>query len=674
MISFMSVNDFQIAKVIIKTPMWRDFDYIIPDNSHFEAISVGRRVVVPFGKRQVVGVVSHLLDSSELDPDKLKPITDLLDETPIYSVAMFELCEWASNYYHHPLGEVVFAALPKKLRQLRSVTPPEFVIDHDSEIDTSIGFKLSAQQNKAIAAINASANKFSSLLVHGVTGSGKTEVYLQAIVECLRRGQQALVLVPEISLTPQTIKRFEARFQVPIAAMHSGLKDSERLHSWFAALTGHAQIIIGTRLSVFAPLPRLGIIIIDEEHDASFKQQSGFRYSARDLAIMRAHIEKIPVVLGSATPSLESLHNAWQGRYQYLCLPQRAGGVQSPTVQLLDLKKQQLTVGLSPYLLTAMRRHLENNGQVLLFLNRRGYAPVLMCHQCGFSEQCPRCDSFLTLHQSSHKLQCHHCDYVKSCPRICSECGQSELMPVGLGTERIETELKHLFAEYNIVRIDRDTTRKKGSLENLLEEAHNNTANILVGTQMLAKGHHFSNLSLVAVVDADSGLYSTDFRALERLAQLLVQVAGRAGREQLAGEVIVQTHHPGHPMLQCLLQNGFTAFAKELEAQREAAQLPPYMHMALFRSEDKDEQKARDFLAHLKQQLVEFLPQQIQVLGPIEAPMARRAGKFRAQLLLQSANRQQLQHCLAKAMDNEWLRRQKQKVRWSLDVDPVEFV
>lgn len=667
-------DDLRIAKIIVKTPMWRDFDYIVPNEAQFENISVGHRVVVPFGKRQVVGVVSHLLPSSELDPAKLKPITDLLDETPIYSVAMVALSEWASSYYHHPLGEVVFAALPKKLRQLRSVAIPQFAEQSSTELVTMPALQLSEQQAAAVTAINAAANTFSCQLLHGVTGSGKTEVYLQAIAASLARGQQALVLVPEISLTPQTIKRFEARFQVPIAALHSGLKDSERLHSWFAALTGHARIVIGTRLSVFAPLSQLGIIIIDEEHDASFKQQSGFRYSARDLAIMRAHIEKIPVVLGSATPSLESLHNAWQGRYQYLCLPQRAGGAKSPTVQLLDIKKQPLTAGLSPALLSAMRRHLEQKGQVLLFLNRRGYAPVLMCHQCGFSEQCPRCDSFLTLHQSSYKLQCHHCDYIKPCPRICSHCGQSELMPVGLGTERIETELTRLFSDYNIVRIDRDTTRKKGSLENLLAEAHNNTANILVGTQMLAKGHHFTNLSLVAVVDADSGLYSTDFRALERLAQLLVQVAGRAGREQLAGEVIVQTHHPDHPMLQCLLQNGFSAFAKELSAQREAAQLPPYMHMALFRSEDASEQKAREFLAQLKQQLLEFLPQQIQVLGPIEAPMARRAGKFRAQLLLQSASRQQLQQCLAKAMDNSWLKRQKQKVRWSLDVDPLEFV
>lgn len=673
MISDMS--DFKIAKIIIKTPLWRDFDYIIPPDPQFTDIAIGCRVVAPFGKRKVVGVVADLLDHSELDPQKLKPLTDLLDQTPIYNESLLKLCSWASSYYHHPLGEVVFGVFPKKLRQLRAVPVPS--TEHhmlSGDAMAADPLTLTQAQQHAIDAIDASADQFNCLLLHGVTGSGKTEVYLQAIAKCIARGQQALVLVPEISLTPQTVKRFQQRFKVPIAAMHSGLKDSERLHSWFAALQGEAPIIIGTRLAVFAPLKNLGMIIVDEEHDASFKQQSGFRYSARDVAIMRGYLQKIPVVLGSATPSLESLHNAWQDRYCYLSLPQRAGNAKPPKVQLIDIKQQSLKAGLSAELLAKMKQHLEQNGQVLLFLNRRGYAPVLMCHHCGATMQCRHCDAFLTYHQSQRKLQCHHCDFVTACPRVCNHCHQAELLPIGLGTERIEEELKQLFPEYQSLRIDRDTTRKKGALENLLEDAHNHRAHILVGTQMLAKGHHFSNLTLVAIVDADSGLYSTDFRGLERLAQLLIQVAGRAGREQALGEVLIQTHHPEHPMLQCLLQEGFTAFAKQLVEQRQAAQLPPCVHMAVFRSEAVDEVSAKNFLSQLKQRLLAHKAPSMTVLGPVESPMARRAGKFRAQLWLQTTHRQQLQQLLATTLQEDWLKRGKHKVHWSLDVDPVEFV
>lgn len=670
-----SMNTQHIVKVIVKTPMWRDFDYILPESFRFEDGLVGRRVVVPFGKRQIVGVISHLLDSTELDPQKLKPITDLLDEQPIMTTQVLRLCDWASHYYHYPLGEVVFTALPKKLRQLRSVSSVHQATDVllPQSIENKTHFTLSPQQQTAIEQINA-AQQFKSILLHGVTGSGKTEVYLQVIADCLRRAKQALVLVPEISLTPQTLRRFQDRFNVPIALMHSGLKESERVANWFAALNGHARIVIGTRMSVFIPFKELGIIIIDEEHDASFKQQSGFRYSARDSAIVRANFEKIAVVLGSATPSLESLNNAWQNRYDYIRLPERAGNAKPPLIKIIDIKRERLVSGMSPYLLSAIDRHLEAKGQILLFLNRRGYSPVLMCHHCGHTETCLHCDSFLTYHQAQRKVKCHHCEYVKFCPKVCEKCHQADLIPVGLGTEQIECELQERYKGYHVLRIDRDTTRKKGSLEMLLDEAHNNTAHILVGTQMLAKGHHFKNLTLVAVVDADSGLYSTDFRALERLAQLLVQVAGRAGREDNVGEVLVQTHHPEHPMLQCLLQNGFTEFTKMLALQRKAATLPPFTHMALFRSEDKNEVVAHEFLLNLKNKLLSAAHKNIAILGPIDAPMVRRAGKFRAQLLLQSNNRQALQHLLAQTMNDDWVKRQKQKIQWSLDVDPIELI
>jgi primosomal protein N' (replication factor Y) len=662
----------RFAKITIKTPMWREFDYIIPDDQRFELLKIGQRVVVPFGKRQLVGIVTGFAQTSEIASSRLKPLTDILDDDAILYESSIKLCEWASRYYHYPLGEVIFGALPKKLRQLRSIEIPTLqATAFDNENPTDI--TLSQQQIDALNTIK-SINTFETVLLHGVTGSGKTEVYLQAIANCLSQGKQALLLIPEISLTPQTLQRFQERFNVTIATLHSGLKDSERLANWLKAMTGDARILIGTRMSVFAPLKECGIIIVDEEHDTSFKQQSGFRYSARDVAVMRGSIENIPVVLGSATPSLESLNNAWSDRYRYVSLPERAGNSQPPRVKVVDIRKQRLRSGLSPYLLSRMEEHLESNGQVLLFLNRRGYAPVLMCHQCGYSEKCPHCDTFLTYHQLNNKICCHHCEYTKYCPDICDECHQANMIPVGLGTEQIECELQSIFKGYNTIRIDRDTTRKKGSLENLLDEAHNSSASILIGTQMIAKGHHFKNLTLVAVVDADSGLYSCDFRAIERLAQLLVQVSGRAGREDRIGEVLVQTHQPDHPMLQCLLQEGFVAFSKKIIAERKLAQLPPCSYLALFRSEDKQEEVAMSFLHELKKRFANITDKNIDVFGPFHAPMLRRAGKNRAQLILQSDNRQTLQHLLGHMMSDGWLKKQKQRVQWSLDVDPVELI
>ncbi len=668
------MNDLKIIKVIVKTPMWRDFDYILPDHIQIEAVLVGCRVVVPFGRRQVVGIVLHLLDSTDVDPQKLKPITDLLDDIPILTAHTLTLCEWASHYYHHPLGEVVFGILPKKLRQIRSVPMPILPqVAVPNVLENTSGFTLAQEQQDAISQIK-SHEGFKTVLLHGITGSGKTEIYLQAIAHCLRAGKQALVLVPEISLTPQTMCRFQDRFNVPIAAMHSGLTDNERLKNWFAALQGQARIIIGTRMSVFVPIKEPGIIIIDEEHDASFKQQSGFRYCARDVAIVRARFEKVVAVLGSATPSLESLHNAWQKRYDYICLQKRAGNAKPPIVKIIDLKRERLVAGMSPCLLASISAHLKANGQVLLFLNRRGYAPVLMCHQCGYGEKCPNCDSYLTYHQSHGKLQCHHCEYIKFSPKSCTQCHQADLMPIGLGTEQIEETLQTLYSDYNVLRIDRDTTRKKGSLTTLLDEAHNHGADILVGTQMLAKGHHFKNLTLVAVVDADSGLYSTCFRALEHLAQLLVQVSGRAGREDNIGEVLVQTHQPDHPMLQCLVQRGFSAFAKELISHRQAAELPPFSHIAMFRSEDRRVSVARDFLVELKNRILMLQQNDIAIMGPVDAPMLRRKGRYRLQLLLRSNNRQLLQHLLKTIMNDDWVKRQKNKIQWSLDVDPIELI
>jgi primosomal protein N' (replication factor Y) len=537
--------------------------------------------------------------------------------------------------------------------------------------------ELNAAQAEAVATIGGQLGGFGVSLLDGVTGSGKTEVYLSLIERVLARGEQALVLVPEIGLTPQLVARFQQRFTVPIAVLHSGLSDRERLCAWHAARSGEAPIVIGTRSAVFTPFARLGLIILDEEHDASFKQQEGFRYSARDVAVKRAHLKSLPVVLGSATPSLETLHNANQGRYSQLVLPERAGAAQHPDIAVLDVRKQPMFDGLSTALVNAMRRHLDGGGQVLVFLNRRGYAPTLLCHDCGWVATCRRCDAHMTLSYAGRnghqRLRCHHCGAERPADPQCPQCQSSELRPVGAGTERLEQALRRLFPDIGIARIDRDTTRRKGSLQTLLDGVHDGSSRILVGTQMLAKGHHFPDVTLVGIVDIDQGLFSADFRATERMAQMIVQVAGRAGRAQRPGQVLIQTHHPDHPLLQVLLRDGYAAFAQAALEERRQAQLAPFSHMALLRAEAVDGQLPLQFLEHARQQAEAMGAAGVQLLGPIPAPMERRAGRVRAQLLLQAAHRADLHRLL-----EPWLQQLEgdklgRKVRWSIDVDPQEM-
>ncbi len=534
--------------------------------------------------------------------------------------------------------------------------------------------QLSAAQAEAGAAIQAAAGKFQCLLLLGVTGSGKTEVYLRAIEEVMARGGQVLVLVPEIGLTPQLVTRFEGRLNAPVAVMHSGLNESERLCAWQMARLGQAAVVIGTRSAVFTPMPKLALIIIDEEHDASFKQQDGFRYHARDVAIKRARLETLPVLLGSATPALESLHNAQQGRYRLLSLPERTGAAQPPRVTLLDLKRLKLNEGISPPLIEALQARLQRNEQSLLFLNRRGFAPVLMCHDCGWLAPCKRCDARLTIHQRSHKLRCHHCGAEAQLPATCPACGSGNLHGIGAGTERIETALVRLFPQARIERIDRDSTRRKGSLEEKLRRVHAGEADILVGTQMLAKGHDFPNLTLVGVLNADQGLYSADFRSEERLVQQLVQVAGRAGRADKPGEVLIQTFHPDNPAFAALAHHDYREFGNYALAERQAAQYPPFAHLALLRAESPKPDAALAFLraAHGHAQALAEA-EVVRLMDPVPSPMERRAGRYRAQLLAQAGARKAL-HDFLKAwllqLENEKLGR---KVRWSLDVDPVEM-
>jgi len=532
---------------------------------------------------------------------------------------------------------------------------------------------------------------FAPALLEGVTGSGKTEVYLHAIADCLARGRQALVLVPEIGLTPQTLARFRGRLGVPVHALHSGLADGERARVWAAAARGEARVIVGTRSAVFVPLPEAGLIVIDEEHDGSYKQQDGIRYHARDFALVRARTLGVPILLGSATPALETLHNARTGRYAHLRLRARAGDARPPAVRVLDVRKRPLTAGLSPELLDGLQRCLDTGGQALVFRNRRGYAPVLQCHDCGWSAHCRRCGtperpSPLTVHGGGRRLQCHHCGARQTPPPACPDCAGLALQPQGAGTERIEEALAERFPDVAVLRIDSASTRRKDAFQQQLARL-GDAPGILVGTQMLAKGHDLPGLTLVAVVGVDEGLFSADFRAGEKLAQLLIQVAGRAGRAARAGEVLLQTHHPEHPLLQTLIHGGYRAFADGELALREAAGFPPFAHLALLRAEAQQADAPAAFLQAAGSLLRSRLPPgargaaqagpapapAIELHGPLPAPMARRAGVHRAQLLLIAARRQALHALLDATLPALYALPEARRVRWSLDVDPVDL-
>ncbi|MCH8500684.1 MAG: primosomal protein N' [Aliidiomarina sp.] len=533
--------------------------------------------------------------------------------------------------------------------------------------------QLNPQQAVAVAAINTglAEQNAQTWLVEGVTGSGKTEVYLQIMHKVLLRGQQVLVMVPEIGLTPQTVQRFRNRFDVPVIVLHSGLSDNERLLGWLQARDGHAAIVLGTRSAIFTPLANPGLIIIDEEHDASFKQQDGFRYNARDLAIKRAHLENFAVVLGSATPSLESLANVRAGRYQLVQLANRAGQGQPVKNLLVDLKQQRLQQGLSETLIALMTKHLSAGNQVLLFLNRRGYASALICHECGWVSECQRCHANMTVHQQTHTLQCHHCGAQRRLPRQCGGCGSTQLITRGLGTEQLEETMQHLFPDYKAIRIDRDSTRRKGQLEDYLTAVNRGEYQILLGTQMLAKGHHFPEVTLVALLDVDGALYSSDFRAPERLAQLYIQVAGRAGRAAKKGTVVLQTHHPEHPLIQELINNGYQNFALSALEERAQAMLPPYAAMALLRAEADDAVAAEALLMAMADRLQQQTD--VAVIGPMPAILARRAGRYRFQLLLHATERKALHRVLHQFLPQFETLPEGRKARWSLDIDPQDF-
>lgn len=693
-----------VLRVAILSPVRKLFDYLLPTADLLPPLDPlaphdtqnnllipekGARVLVPFGKQKKIGIIVEITQETDCPIHKLKPVLAILESQALFPASILTLIHWASGYYQSSLGEVFEAALPKRLRQdptqkklsskkkKDSLTKPNLTTAPTSTVSSSLPEipALNSEQSYAVESVLKHFGKFQTFLLNGVTGSGKTEVYMRVVEQVLLAKKQALILVPEIGLTPQLLARFQERFQVPIAVLHSGLTEKQRFLAWQQAKTGEASIIIGTRSTVFVPLASPGVIIIDEEHDLSFKQQDGFRYHARDVAIMRASLEQCPIILGSATPSLETLQNVHAGRYQTLPLTIRAGNAALPTLQILDIRHKKLDEGLSHALIEKMREHLNNKGQVLIFLNRRGFAPVLMCFECGWTANCSLCDARMTLHFQKQKLQCHHCETSIPLYSQCPSCKHTDLKPVGVGTERVEQALLRHFPEQAIARIDRDTTRKKNSIQDTIEKIHQEKIQILLGTQMITKGHHFPNITLVAILDIDQALFSTDFRSLERMGQLITQVAGRAGRAKRLGQVILQTSQPKHPLLNKLLEEGYGHFSQALLTERQAISLPPYSYQALIRAEATKQERAIDFLHLIKTKISKKLlgKNPFKILGPIPAPMERRIGKYRTQLLLQSANRSSLQKIMKELVLELENLSSTNGVQWSLDVDPVDL-
>ena len=661
----------QVLRVALDVPLATLFDYSRPDALEVVA---GDRVVVPFGTRARVGVVIEESAGSSIAAEKLKPVSRVLEDTPRLPPQWLELMRFLAAYYQRPLGETVIGALPPRLKSLKPL--PKKVRDAASPQPASPRFVAShtptADQAQAIERIGGALGRFQPFLLHGITGSGKTEVYLRLIARVLEKGDQALVLVPEISLTPQLEARFRHAFpEAHIVLLHSALQDVPRTAAWLAAARGDAGIVLGTRLATLTPLPRLALVVVDEEHDTSFKQQEGLRYSGRDAAVMRAKFAACPVVLGTATPSLETWHNALGGRYERISLPDRAvPGARLPVVRMLDLKLQPAENGFAPGLIAAIGERLARREQSLVFINRRGYAPVLACHACGWTSGCERCTACMVLHKPDRRLRCHHCGAESAIPRACPTCGNVDLKAMGRGTQRVEETLEAQFPQARIVRIDRDSARRRSELSRTLEGITRGEADILVGTQLLAKGHDFPLLTLVGVLDADGALLSTDYRSAERLYATLAQVAGRAGRRAQPGEVLVQTRYPQHPLYASLASHDFAAFAAAQLAEREAAGFPPFVHEAALRAEADKLAVAMSFLedaAHLVP-----VPAEVRVFDPVPHVITRRADMERAQLLVQSASRPALQGFLS-----SWTERlfatAPRSVRWHLDVDPIEF-
>ncbi len=714
-----------VACVALDVPAAGAFDYRI-EAEHRDAVVPGAWVLVPWGRGRRIGIVAELRERSEISPERLRSVIEPVAGAPAPDALWIDLIRFATRYYHRQLGEVALPAIPKLLRtppsakargsvferarrrwdanRAREVAASDLVVESreaagpgtakaargpaGSAAALAVGPRLSDAQQGAVDALGA-AEGFAVHLLHGVTGSGKTEVYLRWLAGVLasKPDAQVLLLVPEIALTPQLVAQVAARLPgQAIALLHSELPDGERAAHWLAAAEGRARVVVGTRLSVLTPLPRLAAVVVDEEHDPSYKQQEGVRYSARDLAIVLASQRAVPVVLGSATPSLETWLAARRGRYRVLALPERAGAGRVPTLRIVDPRRKVLAHGLAPESLAAIEGALARSEQALVFLNRRGYAPVLSCEACGWLSRCDHCSAYRVLHRTRgagaagraahYRLLCHHCGADAAVPRACPDCGNVDLTPLGRGTQRLEEGLRELFPGARIGRVDRDVARRRHAVRAAIDAAHAGEVDLLIGTQMIAKGHDFQRLALVVVVDVDGGLYSADFRAPERMFALLMQVAGRAGRSGIESEVIVQTHFPGHPMFAALARHDYASHADAMLAERRDAQLPPFRFQALLRAESNALDKALAFLASARAQALELIAAEqsfeaVQLFDPVPALMARVAGRERAQLLVEAAARPAL-HALLDA----WLAglaQQRAPVRWQLDVDPLEI-
>lgn len=728
----------RFVKVAVPVPLRSHFYYQLGRGLQ---VKTGSRVRVPFGRRTLIGIVTGTDAQPDIDAARIKPVIEVLDPDGDVTPSIVRLCQWASDYYQHPLGEVFSAALPNQIRkgaspgqpiELLQITPTGSAVEDGTlrrapaqrallallrispatrgELSTQAfssqtirtllskgwvawvkqqaaparSFQLNQVRDEGISptpaqlalvnnimASNQDHSTGQTFLLHGITGSGKTEVYLRAIEPILRAGKQVLVLVPEIGLTPQTINRFKNRFDVPFFVLHSSMTDIERAAGWQAAKDGSAGIILGTRSAIFTPMQSPGAIIVDEEHDTSYKQSDGFRYSARDLAVLRGQFEHIPVILGSATPSLESLQNADAGKYTMLRLDSRPPGASTETYELIDTKHLQQTDGFTRILQQHIRKTLDRGEQVLVFLNRRGFAPVMMCNDCNWIAHCKRCDARLTYHLSAQTLICHHCGAISHNLISCQSCQGKNLAAIGMGTQRVEQTLEKMFPDFPVIRIDRDTTRKKGAMESFVTEIGKGKPAILVGTQLLAKGHHFPNVTLVALLEVDSGFYSSDFRALERMGQLVLQVGGRAGRAEKPGRVLIQTAFADHPYLKLLIKGDYASFASALLEERKASQLPPYSFHALIRAEAHDPAAAKAFL-ELVAAGAQELPL-VSLLGPVPALMEKRAGRFRQLLILTAPKRSLVHDALRQRISAAEKLPEARGVRWSVDVDPVDL-
>jgi primosomal protein N' (replication factor Y) len=652
-------------RVALDVPLQKLFEYSLPEGI---SARVGDRVAVRFGAQQKIGVVIEDRAQPELARDRIKPISALRDDAPPLPADWIALMRFLSAYYQRPLGETIVAALPPRLRSTKPL-PRKVLKEEPQAFGARFAptFPLTEAQAGVVAKVR---DGFNAYLLHGVTGSGKTEVYMHLVARTLERGRQALVLVPEISLTPQLEARFREAFpDARLGVIHSGLEDVARTSAWLAAARGEAGIVLGTRLAVLAPMPKLALIVVDEEHDASFKQQEGLRYSARDAAVYRAKLVDCPVILGTATPSLESWHNWSQGRYEKLELPERASpGARLPAVKTIDIRHDPPDNGLCKALLEAIGQRLERKEQSLIFINRRGYAPVLACEACGWTAGCDRCTARMVLHATDRRLRCHHCGAEAAIPRACPTCGNVDLKPMGRGTQRIEETLAGRFPGARVVRIDRDSARRRAELTRTLEGIRRGEGDILVGTQLLAKGHDFPALTLVGVLNADTALVSTDYRAPERLFAVLAQVAGRAGRRERPGEVLIQTRYPRHPLFAALERHDFAGFADSQLAERRSAGFPPFVFEAALRAEAP---KLETAMAFLKEMRVKP-PEEVRVYDPVPNVLTRRANLERAQLVMQSSSRVALQEYL-KNLSERLFESAPRQVRWHLDVDPIEF-